>query len=127
MAQTKFKHEDPESVKAKELWVHFQRLYNPNPSDRYWRFEADNKSTLWKYYSISDIHHVSTQDGVDVFMLTEKEYPLKTGVLEAMVESKLRCEEITPELKDLVSRIMQQSIREAGRRKSVWKHPPGVI
>ena len=73
-------------------------------------------TTLWKHYNSSDVHHISTQDGVDVFMFTDKEYPLKTEVLKAMVESKLRCNEITPQLQDLVSRIVQQSLKEAGRR-----------
>ena len=73
-------------------------------------------STLWKHYSSSNVHHVSTQDGVDVFMLTEKEYTLKAGVLKAMVDSKLRCGEVTPQLQDLVEKIVQQSLREVGRR-----------
>lgn len=67
-----FKKDELVDVKAKELWVQFRRLYEPDASDRYWRFEADNLTTLWKFYDSSFVHHVSTQAGVDVFMLAEK-------------------------------------------------------
>jgi hypothetical protein len=98
-------------VKAKELWVHFRRLYEPDPSDRYWRFEAHNMKTLWKFYDSSSVHHVSTQDGVDVFMLAEKEYPLRAGVLTVILSVKLRCWERTEVIENLLQRIYNQSVR----------------
>ena len=57
------------------------------------------------------IHHVSTQDGVDVFMLAEKEYPLRAGVLSVMLSVKLRCWERTEVIDDLLQRIYDQSVR----------------
>ena len=98
-------------VKAKELWVHFRRLYEPDPSDRYWRFEAHDMRTLWKFYDSSSVHHLSTQDGVDVFMLAEKEYPLRAGVLDVMRTVKLTCWERTEVIEDLLQRIYDQSVR----------------
>ena len=98
--------------KAKELWVHFQRLYEPDPSDRHWRFEAHNLNTLWKLYESCNVHHVSTQSGVDVFMLADKEYPLRAGVLTVMLSSKLRCEARTENVDDLLQRIHDQCNRE---------------
>jgi hypothetical protein len=93
------------------LWVHFRRLYEPDPSDRYWRFEAQNMNTLWKFYDSSVVHHVSTQDGVDVFMLAEKEYPLRAGVLTVMMSVKLRCWERSEIREDLLQIIYDQSVR----------------
>ena len=91
IVQDQFKKDELVDVKAKELWVNFRRLYEPDASDRYQRFEANNLNTLWKFYDSSAVHHVSTQYGVDVFMLAEKEYPLRAGVLTVMLSVKLRC------------------------------------
>ena len=93
------------------MWVHFRRLYEPDPSDRHWRFEAHNMNTLWKFYDSSVVHHLSTQDGVDVFMLAEKEYPLRAGVLTVMMSVKLRCWKRSEVIEDLLQRIYDQSVR----------------
>ena len=116
LVKSKNLHADPENVKAMELWVCLQRMYNPDVSDRHWKLVADSKNLIWKHYKSSNVHHVSTQDGDDVFMFVEKDYPLKAGVLEAMMEAKLRCAEVTPDLQGLVERFKQQSTRETGRR-----------
>ena len=57
------------------------------------------------------MHHVSTQDGVDVFMLAEKEYPLRAGVLTVMMSVKLRCWERSEIIEDLLQRIYNQSVK----------------
>jgi hypothetical protein len=89
IVQDQFKKDELVDVKAKELWVQFKRLYEPDASDRYWRFEANNLNTLWKFYDSRVVHHVSTQAGVDVFMLAEKEYPLRACILTVMISVKL--------------------------------------
>ena len=68
-------------------------------------------NTLWKFYDSSVVHYVSTQDGVDVFMLAEKEYPLRAGVLTVMISVKLRCWERSEIIEDLLQRIYGQSVR----------------
>ena len=55
-----FKTDEHTDVQAKEL------SFQNDPSDRYWKFEANNLNTLWKLYDSSNVHHVSTQAGVDV-------------------------------------------------------------
>ena len=99
--------------KEKELWVHFRRLYEPDPSDRFWKFQAFDQRTLWKIYDSCNIHHISTQEGVDVFMLAEREYPLRAGVLDVLISTRLRCEERTEVVNDLVQRIYNQNRRES--------------
>ena len=66
---------------------------------------------MWKFYDSIAVHHVSTQDGVDVFMLAEKEYPLRAGVLTVMLSVKLRCWERTEIIEDLLQRIYDQSVK----------------
>ena len=69
-------------------------------------------NTLWKFYDSSVVHYVSTQDGVDVFMLAEKEYPLRVGVLTVMMSVKLRCWERNEIIEDLLQKIYDQYSRD---------------
>ncbi|GJZ68410.1 hypothetical protein Tco_0631650 [Tanacetum coccineum] len=43
----------------------------------------------WRLYDTCGVHHVSTKDGIDIYMLVEKEYPLSRGVLTQMLAAKL--------------------------------------
>ncbi|PWA89426.1 hypothetical protein CTI12_AA109180 [Artemisia annua] len=109
-----------QDIKEKELWFHFQRLYEPDKDVRYWKFKAHTMNTLWKFYDNYSVHHLSTQDGVDAFMLAEREYPLRAGILLVMLPVKLRCEERTEEINDLLQRISEQCSRETQSLKKRW-------
>ena len=98
-------------AKQQELWVELKRMYEPDPSDRYWRFSAYDTHTLWKMYE-NGIHQVSTQEGVDVFMLPELEYPLRFGVLTVMLAAKLKVEEKSEMAMNLIMKIRAQCDRE---------------
>ncbi|GJS47371.1 hypothetical protein Tco_0597492 [Tanacetum coccineum] len=43
----------------------------------------------WRLYDTCGVHHVSTERGMDIFMLVEEEYPLSKGVLMLMLVNKL--------------------------------------
>ena len=58
------------------------------------------------------IHHVSTQEGVDVFMLPELEYPLRSGVLTVMLAAKLKVEEKSEMAMNLIMKIRDQCDKE---------------
>ena len=88
------------------------KMYEPNASDKYWKFEANNMNTLWKFYDSCNVHHISTQEGVDVFMLAEKEYPLRAGVLTVLLSIKLKCEDRSEVVDNLLQRIFDQCRRE---------------
>lgn len=107
-------------MKAKELWVHFKRLYEPDANDRYWKFEATDLSTTWSYYDSCETHHVSNKQGVNAFMIAEKEYPLRAGTLEIMLAQSLRVREDTENVRELIQRIKYQNKRASqdlkGRR-----------
>ena len=97
--------------KQTDLWVELKRMYEPDPSDRYWRFSAYDTHTIWKMYE-NGIHHVSTQEGVDVFMLPKLEYPLRSGVLTVMLAAKLKVEERSEMAMNLILKIQAQCDRE---------------
>lgn len=47
--------------KKKDLWVELKRMYEPDPSDKYWKFSAHDRHTTWKMYE-NGVDHVSTQE-----------------------------------------------------------------
>ena len=115
MTQEKHKAGLLVNVKAQELWVYLKRLYEPDFTDRYWKFEAQDLSTTWTYYDTCEVHQVATTDGVDVFMFAEKEYPLKGGPLGIMISSGLRVYAASEKADELIQRIQDQCAR--ARRK----------
>nr|GEY98574.1 reverse transcriptase domain-containing protein [Tanacetum cinerariifolium] len=72
--------------KEKELWVELKRLFEPNFEDHLWtHHQAFMHDTLdWKLYHTCGVHHVSTKDQ-EIFMLVEKDYPLRKGLATVMI------------------------------------------
>ncbi|GKE83315.1 hypothetical protein Tco_1553315 [Tanacetum coccineum] len=59
-------------------------------------------------YDTCGVHHVSTKDGMDIYMLVEKEYPLSRGVLTQMLVAKLLVEQDNEMSKELLRKIFMQ-------------------
>nr|GEU80839.1 leucine-rich repeat protein [Tanacetum cinerariifolium] len=52
------------------LWVDLKRLFKPDEDDELWKFEFFE--LIWRLYDLCGVHHISTRDGQDIFMLVEK-------------------------------------------------------
>lgn len=111
LVQETISNESLVESKQQELWVKLKRMYEPDPSDRYWRFRAFDRYTTWRMYD-SGVHHVSTTEGTDVFMLPELEYPLHHGVLTVLLSTRLKVEDKSEMARNLILKIQAQSIRE---------------
>ncbi|GJX05285.1 hypothetical protein Tco_0191201 [Tanacetum coccineum] len=59
----------------------------------------------WRRYDICGVHHVSSTRGHDIYMLTEKDYPLTTAVMGLMLSRRLQVEEDSEMARDLVIKI----------------------
>nr|GEU79370.1 retrotransposon protein, putative, unclassified [Tanacetum cinerariifolium] len=72
--------------KEKELWVELKRLFEPDFEDQLWtHHQAFMHDPLdWKLYDTCGVHHVSTKDQ-EIFMLVEKDYPLRKGLATVMI------------------------------------------
>nr|GEW21707.1 hypothetical protein [Tanacetum cinerariifolium] len=70
----------------KELWVEMKSLFEPEFEDQLWThnqaFMHDHLD--WKLYDTCGVHHVSTKDQ-EIFMLVEKDYPLRKGLAILMI------------------------------------------
>nr|GEZ62311.1 hypothetical protein [Tanacetum cinerariifolium] len=66
----------------------------------------DKEKALWvKLKSDCGVHHVSSTRGHDIFMLTEKDYPLTNAVMILMLSGKLQVKEDNEMDRDLVMKI----------------------
>ncbi|GKB39911.1 hypothetical protein Tco_0884853 [Tanacetum coccineum] len=81
-----FSTTDPTKDKEKELWVELKRLYELDPRDQLCALQKYMHDPLeCMLYDTCSVHHVSTRRGREIFMLVEKDYPLKKGLTTMML------------------------------------------
>nr|GFA58648.1 hypothetical protein [Tanacetum cinerariifolium] len=71
--------------------VELKRLYEPDPEDQLWTMTHNfmHAPVEWKLYDLSEVHHLTAKDK-EIFMLVEKDYPLKKGLALVMISYKLQ-------------------------------------
>nr|GEW19821.1 putative ribonuclease H-like domain-containing protein [Tanacetum cinerariifolium] len=69
-----------------ELWVELKRLFKPDFEDQLWTHNQAFMHDLleWKLYDTCGVHHVFSKDQ-EIFMLVEKDYPLRKGLATVMI------------------------------------------
>nr|GEV53633.1 hypothetical protein [Tanacetum cinerariifolium] len=69
----------------------------------------------WKLYDTCGVHHVTSKDK-EIFMLVEKDYPLRKGVALVMISYKLQVENYLQMANDLILKIYKiaNSSRQQG-------------
>nr|GEW46368.1 hypothetical protein [Tanacetum cinerariifolium] len=94
------------SDKEMELWVELQRLYEPDAKDQLWTHTQNmmHAPVEWKLYDTCGVHHVTSKDK-EIFMLVEKDYPLKKGLAIVMISYKLQVENYSQMASDLILKI----------------------
>nr|GEX06296.1 hypothetical protein [Tanacetum cinerariifolium] len=92
--------------KEKELWVELKRLFEPDFEDQLWTHnQAFMHDPLdWKLYDTCGVHYVFTKDQ-EIFMLVEKDYPLRRGLATVMICNKLQVEQYSQMANDLILKI----------------------
>nr|GEW67162.1 hypothetical protein [Tanacetum cinerariifolium] len=81
----------PTSNKEMELWVELKRLYEPDDEDQLWTYTQNlmHAPVERKLYDTCEVHHVTAKDK-EIFMLVEKDYPLRKGLAIRMISYKLQ-------------------------------------
>nr|GEV73297.1 hypothetical protein [Tanacetum cinerariifolium] len=90
------------SDKEKEIWVELKRLYEPDVEDQLWTHTQNmmHAQVEWKLYDTCGVHHVIFKDQ-EIFMLVEKDYPLRKGLAIVMISYKLHVENYSRMANDL--------------------------
>nr|GEW72222.1 hypothetical protein [Tanacetum cinerariifolium] len=94
------------SDKEKELWVELKRLYEPAVEDQLWTQTQAlmHDPVEWRLYDTYGVHHVLSRDQ-EIFMLVEREYPLRKGHAIVMISNKLQVENYSQMANDLILNI----------------------
>nr|GEV05994.1 hypothetical protein [Tanacetum cinerariifolium] len=94
------------SEKEMELWVELKRLYEPDPEDQLWTLTQNfmHAPVEWKLYDLSGVHHLTAKDK-EIFMLVEKDYPLRKGLALVMISYKLQVKNYSQMAEDLIRKI----------------------
>nr|GEV48118.1 hypothetical protein [Tanacetum cinerariifolium] len=94
------------SDKKMEIWVELKRLFELDVEDYLWTHTQNlmHAPVEWKLYDTCGVHHVSTKDQ-DIFMLIEKDYPLRKGLGFIMISYKLQVENYSQMANDLILKI----------------------
>nr|GEZ85899.1 hypothetical protein [Tanacetum cinerariifolium] len=107
----------PTSDKKIKLWVELSRLYEPDHEDQPWTHTQNFMHTPveWKLYDSCRVHHVTSKDK-EIFMLVEKDYPLRKGLALVMISYKLQVENYSQMANDLILKIYKitNSLRQQG-------------
>nr|GEU81253.1 hypothetical protein [Tanacetum cinerariifolium] len=96
------------SDKEKELWVEVKRLYEPDVEDQLWTHTQAliHDPVEWRLYDSCGVHHVLSGDQ-EIFMLVERDYPLRKGIAIVMISNKLQVENYSQMANDLILKIHQ--------------------
>nr|GEV73921.1 hypothetical protein [Tanacetum cinerariifolium] len=91
------------SDKEKELWVELKRLFKPDVEDQLWTQTQAlmHDPVEWRLYDTCGVHHVLTRDQ-EIFMLVEKDYPLRKGLAIVMISNKLQVKNYSQMANDLI-------------------------
>nr|GEW58513.1 hypothetical protein [Tanacetum cinerariifolium] len=94
------------SDKEIELWVELKRLYEPDDKDQLWTHTQNlmHAPVEWKLYDTCRVHHVTSKDR-EIFMLVEKDYPLRKGLAIMMICYKLQVKNYSQMANDLILKI----------------------
>ncbi|GJZ41084.1 hypothetical protein Tco_0587970, partial [Tanacetum coccineum] len=112
LVKERFSLTKPTNDKERALWVELKRLFEPNTDDTLWKLQRYMHDPLkWRLYDTCGVHHVSTERGIDIFMLVEKEYPLSKGVLTLMLVNRLLVEQHSEMANELLRKIFIQANR----------------
>nr|GFA03065.1 hypothetical protein [Tanacetum cinerariifolium] len=108
LVKERFSSAEPIKDKERALWVELKRLFEPDANDVPWKLQRYMHAPLtWRFYSDCGVHHVSSTRGHDIYMLTEKDYPLSNVVMILMLSGKLQVEKDNEMARDLVMIFMK--------------------
>ncbi|GJU86677.1 hypothetical protein Tco_1294223 [Tanacetum coccineum] len=82
-----------------------------NTNDKLLKLQNHIHDLTWRLYDSCEVHHVSIEKGIDIYMLVEKEYPLSRRNLTLMMVAKLLVEQDNEMSRELLRKIFMQAER----------------
>nr|GEX22073.1 hypothetical protein [Tanacetum cinerariifolium] len=102
----KTSEEVPEEAKSPEEVTEEKKVYHEGQRSyrKITRLGAAQLVIKWKLYDSCGVHHVTAKDK-EIFMLVEKDYPLRKGLALVMICYKLQVENYSQMASDLILKI----------------------
>ncbi|GKD56403.1 hypothetical protein Tco_1289790, partial [Tanacetum coccineum] len=88
--------------------LELKRFFEPDADDELWKSQKHIHDITRRLYDTCKVHHVSIKNGMDIYMLVEREYPLSRGVLTQMLVAKLLVEQNNEMSRELLRKIFMQ-------------------
>ncbi|GJS09768.1 hypothetical protein Tco_0366564 [Tanacetum coccineum] len=80
----------PEDELEKVLWEYLKNMFEaPLSTDPIWSLLGQQRIISWRYYNTCRVHCLNLESS-DIYMLTERKYPLSAEVCKAMLDKKLQ-------------------------------------
>ncbi|GJV34060.1 putative ribonuclease H-like domain-containing protein, partial [Tanacetum coccineum] len=80
----------PEDELEKILWEYLKNMFEePLSTDPIWSLLGQQRIISWRYYTTCRVHCLNLESS-DIYMLTERKYPLTAEVCKAMLDKKLQ-------------------------------------
>ncbi|GJU28826.1 hypothetical protein Tco_1172415 [Tanacetum coccineum] len=105
LVKDRFSSTEPNDDKEKALWVELKRLFEPDTDDLLELQRYMHDPLTWRLYAACGVHHVSTETGLDMFMLVDKDYPLTRGLPMLMLVNKLQADQHSEMTDELLKKI----------------------
>nr|GEX72391.1 hypothetical protein [Tanacetum cinerariifolium] len=101
-----FKYQTSYKRQGEGVMGRLKRLFEPDFEDQLW---THNQALMhdpveWKLYDTCGVHHVFSKDQ-EIFMLVEKDYPLRKELATVMICNKLKVEQYSQMANDLILKI----------------------
>ncbi|GKB68657.1 hypothetical protein Tco_0930069 [Tanacetum coccineum] len=84
---------------------HTERLFEPDTNDLLELQRYMHDPLTWRLYDTCGVHHVSTEIGLDIFMLVEKDYLMTRGLPMLMLINKLQVDQHSEMADELLRKI----------------------
>ncbi|GKE49398.1 hypothetical protein Tco_1480656, partial [Tanacetum coccineum] len=79
----------PEDGHEKVFWEYLKNMFDaPLSTDQIWSLPGQQMIICWRYYGACRVHCLNLES-TDIYMLTERSYPLSVEVCKAMLDKKL--------------------------------------
>ncbi|GJT50206.1 hypothetical protein Tco_0976363 [Tanacetum coccineum] len=127
LVKERFRSAEPTEDMERALWVELKRLFKPDKDDVLWKLQKYMHDPLtWRLYDTCGVHHVSSTRGHDIYMLTEKDYPLSTTVMGLMLSRRLQVEEDSEMARDLGGILTMTYTTSTTKTKAAQYDLPGI-
>ncbi|GJW07875.1 hypothetical protein Tco_1570298 [Tanacetum coccineum] len=101
------------------LDLYLRTMFDANAEDELWQNQERWNLKSWNFYENCGVHTLTIEDGIEIYMLVERKYPLIKEILERMMSLKLIAESASDRAYDLLRFIqkLQMQKMNSGRIK----------